>query len=51
MAELYIEYRDGKPYAYRYGEECEAMRLYMEGGYKTEAEARAAYERERRDTE
>lgn len=51
MAELYIEYRNGKPHAYRYGEEWEAMRLAMEGGYPTEQEAREAYERERRDTD
>lgn len=48
MAELYVEYREGTPVAYRYGEEWEAMRLYMEGGYKTAEEAIAAYERERR---
>lgn len=48
MAELYVEHRDGTPVAYRYGEEWEAMRLYVEGGYKTPEEAIAAYERERR---
>ena len=49
MAELYIEYRGDTPVAYRYGEEWEAMRLSMEGGYKTPEEAIAAYERERRE--
>ena len=50
--ELYIEYRNGVPVAYRYGEEWVAMELYMEGGYKTEAEAREAwakYKEERDD--
>ena len=49
MADLYIEYRGDTPVAYRYGEEWEAMRLLMEGGYKTPEEAIAAYERERRE--
>lgn len=48
MAELYIKYRGDTPVAYRYGEEWEAMRLFMEGGYKTPEEAIDAYERERR---
>ena len=42
---LYIEYRDGKPHAYRYGEPWVAMELAMEGGYPTEQEAREARER------
>lgn len=47
MAEehMYIEYRDGKPHAYRYGEEWVAMQLAMEGGYPTEREAREAWEK------
>lgn len=47
MAEehMYIEYRDGKPHAYRYGEEWVAMELLLEGGYPTEREAREAWER------
>ena len=46
MAELYIEYRDGIPVAYRYGEEWVAQQLLMEGGYPTPEEAIAAWERE-----
>ena len=42
---MYIEYRDGKPHAYRYGEEWVAMELLLEGGYPTEREAREAWER------
>ena len=42
--QLYVEYRDGEPVAYRYGEEWVAMELLMEGGFKTEAEARAYWE-------
>ena len=38
--QLYIEYRDGTPHAYRYGPEWVAMQLYMEGGYKTPEEAK-----------
>ena len=47
MAEehMYIEYRDGKPHAYRYGEEWVVMELLLEGGYPTEREAREAWER------
>lgn len=36
---LYTEYRDGKPFAYRYGEPWVAQQLLMEGGYKTPEEA------------
>ena len=36
---LYTEYRDGKPYSYRYGEPWVAQQLLMEGGYKTPEEA------------
>lgn len=46
MPEIYIEYRDGKPVAYRYGEEWAAMQLLVEGGYPTEEEAIAAWKRE-----
>lgn len=42
---LYTEYRDGKPHAYRYGEEWVAMELLLEGGYPTEREAREAWEK------
>lgn len=51
MAELYTEYRDGKPHAYRYGEEWVAMQLAMEGGYPTPEEAIAAWEREEKRRE
>lgn len=44
--QMYVEYRDGKPYGYRYGEDWVAMQLYCEGGYRTEEEAIAAWERE-----
>lgn len=43
--QLYVEYRAGVPVAYRYGEEWVAMALLMEGGFKTEAEAREHWER------
>lgn len=46
MAELYVKYRGNEPVAYRYGEEWEATRLLMEGGYKTAEEAMEAYEEE-----
>lgn len=49
MPELYIKYRGDTPVAYRYGEEWEAARLWIDGGYKTAEEAIAAYERERRE--
>lgn len=42
---MYIEYRNGKPHAYRYGEEWVATELFLEGGYPTEREAREAWER------
>ena len=41
--QLYIEYRNGVPVAYRYGEPWVAMQLYVEGGYPTEEAARAAW--------
>ena len=46
MTELYIKYRGDTPVAYRYGEEWEATRLMIDGGYKTAEEAIAAYEKE-----
>lgn len=42
---LAVEYRDGEGVGYRYGDELELARMWLEGGYKTEAEARAAWER------
>ena len=49
MAEMYVKYRGDTPVAYRYGEEWEAQRLIMEGGYPTPEEAIAAWERENND--
>lgn len=46
MAQMYVKYRDDTPVAYRYGEEWVAQQLLMEGGYPTEEEAIAAWERE-----
>lgn len=46
MAELYIKYRGDTAVAYRYGEEWEATRLMIDGGYKTAEEAIVAYEKE-----
>jgi hypothetical protein len=44
---LYIEYRGDVPAQYCYcTEEWEVMRFFMEGGYRTEEEARLAWERE-----
>ena len=42
--QMYTEYRNGVPVAYRYGEPWVATQLYMEGGYKTPEEARRAWE-------
>lgn len=44
--QMYTEYRGGEPVAYRYGPEWVAMQLYMEGGFKTPEEAKAAWLRE-----
>lgn len=41
---MYVEYRDGKPHGYLYGPSWKAMELYMEGGYPTPEEAKAAWE-------
>ncbi len=43
---MYVEYRDGKPHGYLYGPPWKAMELYMEGGFKTPEEAKAAWEAE-----
>jgi len=48
MPKLYVEYIDGKPHAYRYGEDWVAMQLYVEGGYPTEEDAIAAWEEEQK---
>lgn len=42
---LFVEYRNGEPHAYRFGEPWVAMELAMEGGFKTETEAREYWER------
>lgn len=44
MPEMYVKYRDDKPVAYRYGEEIEATKLWVEGGYPTPEEAKEAWE-------
>ena len=46
MLDMYIKYRDNKPYAYMYGDETVAMALYYGDGYKTPEEALEAWERE-----
>lgn len=43
---MYVEYRDGKPHGYLYGPSWKQMELYMEGGYPTPEEAKAAWEAE-----
>jgi hypothetical protein len=43
---MYVEYRDGKPHGYLYGPSWKQTELYMEGGYPTEEEAKAAWELE-----
>ena len=45
MPQMYVEYRDGVPVAYRYDEEWVAMPLYIEGGYPTPEEAVEAWNR------
>ena len=50
MAEqMYVDCRDGKPRAYRYGEPWVAMQLFMEGGFGTPEEAKAAWEKEKNE--
>lgn len=44
MLDLYIKYRGGTPYQYRYGDGREAMRLFIDGGYSTPEEAKKAWE-------
>lgn len=43
---MYTKYVDGKPYQYRYGESWRSMQLYVDGGYPTPEEAKAAWEAE-----
>ena len=43
---MYVEYRGGKPHGYLYGPSWKQMELYMEGGYPTPEEAKAAWELE-----
>ena len=49
MLDLYIKYRGDTPYQYRYGDESEAMRLFIDGGYSTPEVAKKAWEREQCD--
>ena len=42
--QMYTEYRDGVPVAYRYGPSWVSWELYMEGGYPTPEEALEAWE-------
>lgn len=44
LPDLYIKYRGDTPYQYRYGDESEAMRLFIDGGYSTPEEAKKAWE-------
>ena len=48
--QLYTLYHGETPVAYRYGEEWVAMELLMEGGFKTEQEAREHWERYKEET-
>lgn len=43
MPKLYFETRNGVPVAYRYGEEIEATKLWVEGGYPTPEAAKEAW--------
>ena len=49
MPDLYIKYRGDTPYQDRYGDESEAMRLFIDGGYSTPEETKKAWEREQSD--
>ena len=49
MPDLYIKYREETPYQYRYGDESEVMRMFIEGGYSTQEEAKKAWEQEQSD--
>lgn len=46
---MYVEYRNGEPHGYLYGPSWKAWQLFMEGGYKTPEEAKAAWEREQQE--
>lgn len=46
VLQMYTEYRDGKPHAYRYGPPWVSMQLYVEGGYPTPEEAMEAWRKE-----
>lgn len=43
---MYVEWRDGMPSLYRYGDESAIMALSVDGGYRTPEEAKAAYYKE-----
>ena len=45
MPEMYIKYRGDTPVAYRYGEEIEATKLWIDGGYPTPEAAKEAYQK------
>ena len=42
---MYTKYRGDAPVAYRYGDELEAIKLFVDGGYPTKEEAIEAWER------
>ena len=46
MQRMWVEYRDGKPVAYRYGNGNAGVMLFLEGGYPTREEAMEAWEME-----
>ena len=46
MPQMYIKLRNDIPVAYRYGDEWVAAQLWIDGGYPTEEEAIAAWEKE-----
>lgn len=41
--QFYTKYHNGNPVAYRYGDELQATRLFIEGGYETEQKAVEAW--------
>ena len=46
MPQMYIKCIDDIPVAYRYGEPWVAAQLWIDGGYPTEEEAIASWEKE-----
>ena len=49
MPSMWTEYVDGKPVAYRYGDDNAGLMLFLEGGFKTKEEAMAAWGKEQGD--